>query len=227
MIAPPRNIELLLASLGAERHFCDAVIGDLAEEFAHRAERDGLGTARRWYYREAVRAMPHLANNALRRLGMRGVLHRVGIAATAYTVVLMTTLTAAAIIGSVAAQLRHGAPLRTWHLSGSPWLSALATFGILAVDAAMAVFGGYLAAYLDADAPLFSAGMLGVSWVSVTLAVSAIAQAVGGPPTAPLAPLWLRCAAIVTVVGGSIAGGVIRIRARQPLHDEDLHRAGA
>lgn len=225
MNAPLRTIELLLASLGAQPDFRDAVIGDLAEEFAQRAEHDGLGAARRWYYREAVRATPHLANNALRRFGARGVLHRVGIAATAYTIVLMTTLTTAAIVGSIAARL--GAPPRTWHLTGSSWLSVVAMFGMLAVDAAMAVFGGYLAAYLDADAPLFSAGTLGVSWVSVTLAVSAIAQAVAGPPTAPLAPLWLRCVASVTVIGGSIAGGVLRIRTRQPVNDEDLLRAGA
>jgi hypothetical protein len=225
MIAPPRTIELLLASLGAQPDFRDAVIGDLAEEFAQRAERDGLSAAQRWYHGEAVRAMPHLANNALRRFGAKGVLHRVGISATAYTIVLMTTLTTAAIVGGIAARL--GAPPRTWHLSGSSWLSVLAMFGILAADAAMAVFGGYLAAYLDADAPLFSAGTLSVSWVSVTLAVSAIAHVVAGPPTALLAPLWLRCGAIVTVIGGAVAGGVLRIRTRQPVNDEDLLRAGA
>ena len=60
MIAPPRTAEMVLASLGAEPDFRDAVIGDLAQEFVERAERDDPSSARRWYYREAIRATPHL-----------------------------------------------------------------------------------------------------------------------------------------------------------------------
>ena len=40
----------------------DVVLGDLAEEFQTRATRDGLRSARRWYYEQAGRSvMPTLA----------------------------------------------------------------------------------------------------------------------------------------------------------------------
>ncbi len=220
MIAPPRTTERVLASLGAEARFRDAVIGDLAEEFAHRAARDRLVAAERWYRREAIRAMPHLAQNALRRLGARGVLHKIGIAMTAYTMALMATLTAAAIVASIAREL--GAPAGPLHVPPAmTWLAILVAFGILTLDMAMATFGGYLAAYLDDDAPLLSAGILGVLWVSVSLAGGAIVRAIVGPPAAlPQQPhVWLQTAAMVTVVGGSVAGGMLRVRTRQPAHE--------
>lgn len=52
--------ERLLQRLGAEAGFADDVLGDLAEEYANRAARDGTGAARRWYAREALRSAPHL-----------------------------------------------------------------------------------------------------------------------------------------------------------------------
>lgn len=59
-------IERALRGLGAERGFADDVIGDLVEERAARAARDGTVAANAWYLAEAVRAVPHLAWNALR-----------------------------------------------------------------------------------------------------------------------------------------------------------------
>lgn len=52
--------ERLLQSLGAEHDFAEAVLGDLAEEYAIRTARDGAAAARRWYAREALRSAPHL-----------------------------------------------------------------------------------------------------------------------------------------------------------------------
>lgn len=59
-------VERLLDVLGAESPLAEDVIGDLAEEYALRRERDGAARARWWYAREAVRAVPHLLSSALR-----------------------------------------------------------------------------------------------------------------------------------------------------------------
>lgn len=64
--------EALLESLGADPAFAEDVLGDLAEEYALRAEQDGVAAARRWYAREALRSAPHLVRNAIRHLGPRG-----------------------------------------------------------------------------------------------------------------------------------------------------------
>ncbi len=63
---PASLTERLLQSLGAEHEFAEAVLGDLREEYALRASRDGVGAARRWYVREALRSAPHLLWSSLR-----------------------------------------------------------------------------------------------------------------------------------------------------------------
>jgi hypothetical protein len=67
--ASPPPAEGWLRALGADPAFAEAVLGDLAEEFAERAARDGVGPARRWYAREALRSAPHLLRSWLRRAG--------------------------------------------------------------------------------------------------------------------------------------------------------------
>jgi hypothetical protein len=59
-------LERLLHAIGADPEFADAVLGDLAEEHALRAARDGDVAARAWYVREALRSAPHLIRSALR-----------------------------------------------------------------------------------------------------------------------------------------------------------------
>ncbi|HEU4565169.1 MAG TPA: permease prefix domain 2-containing transporter [Gemmatimonadaceae bacterium] len=62
--SPPA--EALLRAIGAEPAFAEAVLGDLAEEYALRASRDGEAAARWWYAREALRSTPHLIRSAAR-----------------------------------------------------------------------------------------------------------------------------------------------------------------
>ncbi|HEX7242371.1 MAG TPA: permease prefix domain 2-containing transporter, partial [Longimicrobiaceae bacterium] len=57
---PPRTAERLLEALGAEPELRDALLGDLAEDFATRAADQGERAARRRYWREALRAAPYL-----------------------------------------------------------------------------------------------------------------------------------------------------------------------
>jgi hypothetical protein len=70
---PSQRIEALLASLGARAPYRDAVLGDLAEEHARRAESEGERAAARWYRREALRAAPHLLLDWARQLTPREV----------------------------------------------------------------------------------------------------------------------------------------------------------
>ena len=63
--------ERLLHALGADPHFVDAVLGDLAEERATRRGRDGARAANWWYVREALRSAPHLVASAIRGASWR------------------------------------------------------------------------------------------------------------------------------------------------------------
>ena len=58
--------ERLLQALGAQATLAEDVLGDLAEEYALRTARDGMGAARWWYTREALRSAPHLVRSAMR-----------------------------------------------------------------------------------------------------------------------------------------------------------------
>jgi hypothetical protein len=56
----------VLRALGAEHSRTEELIGDLVEEFAGRAARDGAFAARWWYVSEAVRSLPYLFWSTLR-----------------------------------------------------------------------------------------------------------------------------------------------------------------
>ena len=62
----PTVAERLLQAIGADPVFAEVVLGDLAEEFALRAARDGVVAARWWYTCEALRSAPHLIRSWLR-----------------------------------------------------------------------------------------------------------------------------------------------------------------
>lgn len=79
MIKPRRWIERVLSSFGAEPDYRDALLGDLTEEFTIRVEEQGVGIARRWYFREAIRSVPHLLRSWLRRCDPRDVVQLFGV----------------------------------------------------------------------------------------------------------------------------------------------------
>ncbi|HEY2066449.1 MAG TPA: hypothetical protein VGG84_10865, partial [Gemmatimonadaceae bacterium] len=93
--------ERVLQSMGAHSGFADALLGDLTEERARRAEQQGTIAARWWYAREAFRSVPHLLRNALRHGGARGRARAAAILA------VMTLVPTAAL---VAVLLRDGPP---------------------------------------------------------------------------------------------------------------------
>jgi hypothetical protein len=55
-----------LLALGSDPAFIADLLGDLSEEYADRATRDGICAARLWYVSELVRSSPHLVWNAIR-----------------------------------------------------------------------------------------------------------------------------------------------------------------
>ena len=63
---PALLVDRTLLSLGSDPAFIADLLGDLSEEFADRAERDGTSAARWWYVREIVRSTPHVIWNAMR-----------------------------------------------------------------------------------------------------------------------------------------------------------------
>jgi hypothetical protein len=95
--------ERVLHGLGAQPSFADAVLGDLAEERARRAEQDGAIAAHWWYAREAFRSAPHLAWNAMRHGGARG---RARVTAALLAVALVPTAALIALL------LRDGPPVQ-------------------------------------------------------------------------------------------------------------------
>ena len=58
--------ERALLALGGDPAFITDLLGDLSEEYTHRAVHDGVPAARFWYVREMVRSTPHLIRNAIR-----------------------------------------------------------------------------------------------------------------------------------------------------------------
>jgi len=199
MTAPPRLAEVLLESLGAPTDFRDALLGDLAEEFALRADRDGVGAARRWYYRESVRATPHLLRGWLRSLHARDLTHLAGVVLSSYVFLLMLSGFLAATVRSVMVVFDvppHVRPVTP----DDPLLLAVG----LSLGVVGAMMGGYIAAWLYGRAPLIGALALGVAWSCVDL----LAFALG-----PRAPVWYPFAVLLVVLVGTTTGGILHLYA--------------
>ena len=132
MTAPPRTIERLLAGLGAKPDFRNAVLGDLAEEFASRVEADGIESATRWYRREAVRAVPHLLRSWLRGARLGDIGHIAGVIATAYTGMLITFAILGGVIVAVVRALGYrGQIVPSSIVESTAILSCLMLFGLI------------------------------------------------------------------------------------------------
>jgi hypothetical protein len=197
MTAPPRRAELLLEALGAPTAFRDALLGDLAEEFARRADRDGPGAARRWYYRESIRATPHLLRGWMRGVHARDLTHLAGVVLSSYVFLVMLAGFLAASVLSVIVAFGLAPDLRLLR-PGDPLLLAIG----LPLGVAAAMMGGYIAAWLHYRAPLVGALALGVVWSCVDLSVLAIATTT---------PLWYWLAVPVAVVAATATGGILRV----------------
>lgn len=199
MTTPSRFIESVLEALGAESRIRDSVLGDLAEEFASRVERDGIDRARRWYRREAMRAAPHLLRSGWRSVRQRGLGHMLGIAVTAFTGTLIVEWVVFGITFGVLRALGvWRAPLRLY--AGNPaWQVSMVALGVMC-----ATLTGYVAAWLDRDAPLLTALALGIVWSTL----EGIGMAVAGG----VLPEWYRLVVPLAILSGTVPGAVLRAR---------------
>jgi hypothetical protein len=197
MTAPPRRAELLLEALGAPTPFREVLLGDLAEEFALRADRDGPAAARRWYYRESIRATPYLLRGWMRGVHARDLTHLAGVILSSYVFLVMLGGFLAATVQSVVGAFGLALELRSLR-PGDPLLLAIG----LPLGSVGTVMGGYIAAWLYDRAPLIGALALSVVWACVDFAALAMVTS---------APVWYGFAVAVVVLVGTTTGGVLRV----------------
>jgi hypothetical protein len=85
-----------LLALGSDPAFIADLLGDLSEEYADRATRDGICAARLWYVSELVRSSPHLVWNAIRhgtpsaRARLAAYILAVGVSLSVLTIAWLT-----------------------------------------------------------------------------------------------------------------------------------------
>lgn len=199
---PPALVECVVGALVSDDALRDALLGDLAEEFAARRAEHGAAPARAWYRAQVLGSVPHLLVAAWRR-GDGGRPAR------------RTAALLAAVAGSyLALQLLHQAAqwaaglLLPRAAPGAPAVAGwpFATCSIVAGFGA-AVFGGDLAGRTFPRAPLVAA---------LTLALACGALAVTGMLiNAGVTPLWYWGALqLVLLPLGACVGGLLRARAR-------------
>jgi hypothetical protein len=200
MTQPPHIAEAMLRSLGAQSGFCEPLLGDLAEGFATRVDRDGIDSARRWYWRETIRAVPHLLADWRRSLRAPDIRHLAGVVLTSYVFMAMFVFLGVA--------LAQGAADALGSISGTPayQFSRVQLVALwLPVAIASTVLGGYLAAWLDKRAPLASAIAVGLTWAAISLVV-------GGITREHAVPLWYWLFAAALQVLGPTVGGLLCVR---------------
>ena len=199
MTTRPLIVERLLEGLSPATPFRDAIIGDLAEEFRQRAESDGPGSARAWYYREAVRLVPHLLSASLRSF-RGGDLPQLANVLLMSLVLSALTLFFALLTGtSVMSALGYTAKTT----ADGPVGLVMTAIGLVAVGVS-SIVGGAVAASLDRRTPFATAVMSGIFYLTANVSLSLLAPRVILPP---------RAINEVVIVVGAIIGGVLRARA--------------
>jgi hypothetical protein len=194
MTSVPRWTESILRGLGADAGFGEDLLGDLTEEFTSRAATGGVAAARRWYYRESLRAIPHLVMDWRHHASPRDVRALAGVVLASLMLVVTTsvalrlTVHGLVVLGVVpGAQL---APAAAWSMVGL--LLAFTT----------ALLGGYVAARMYSRAPVVAAAALGAIWSGFTIV---------GLLLAPDLPLGARAFAIpLALMVATVGGGFVR-----------------
>jgi hypothetical protein len=194
MTSVPRWTESILEGLGAHAGFGEALLGDLAEEFATRAATNGVVPARRWYYRESMRAIPHLVSDWRRHASPRDVRDLAG--------VFIASLMFVMSIGVVLRLIVHG--LVTLGVVSATQLAPEAAWSVVGLLLAFitAVIGGYVAARMYSKAPVVAAVGFGAMWSCFIIV---------GVLLAPESPLGMGVFVIpVALIIATAGGGVLR-----------------
>ena len=202
---PPRFAETVLESFGAAPEFSDALIGDLAQEYARRAERYGEKSARMWYAREALLAVPHLLRNWLSRARLADARRLLNVAGLAYVSTLMVAMLASFVVFGFL-DLFSLEP--AWFLDPSVQVLGLYVASLIAP-----AVGGFFAASFEASRPMAAAAVLATAWAFVILA-GAIVGALFMPEllSHPVVPsTWARLLLMPFVMIACMAGGAVRV----------------
>lgn len=198
MIAPPLTAERLLEGLSPKSDFRDGILGDLAEEFAERAESEGAAAAKRWYYREAVGVAPHLLYALVRSLRFHDVRRLAKVFFGSYFLVMVLITVLHAMIRGTLETL--GIPVEFFARTPRGNYAA----GDLALVAPIAFLYGFFAASLDKKTPLASAILFGMFWASLS-SVLALIFSTG-------APMWYLIGGTSLTLAGTTVGGMIQVR---------------
>jgi hypothetical protein len=181
----PRLLDVVLTGLSVDRHTREVIIGDLVEEHAEFAERNGHPYANWWLLSQMLRSLPILTHQTLRTGGPAVVMKAVGAGLLALIAMIVVSSASAAAFFAAFTE------------------DALIRFAIIAVtiDLGYGVIGGYLAARLSRVAPLISALACGVFGVVFTMAASRGAL-----------PDWYALALQILLIPAAITGGWLRAR---------------
>lgn len=195
MTNPPRVVESLLKGLGADPYLTEIVLGDLAEEFAERNCFDGEVEARRWYRREALRAVPHLLRSALSRLRSGDAPRLIGIALFSWLALLPVSLGAYALLSLVVRGIGID-----WTIRPLPQNTGFLAVVMVAMPLA-GLAGGYIAAWRNARAPLIGAAAFGVVLTSINLLAGMLFPS---PITLAFRTILLAMFNAAAIAGGAI-----------------------
>ena len=200
--SPSPLMECAVGGLVADGALRDALLGDLAEEFAARCAARGAPPARAWYRAPALGSVPHLLVAGWRRgdggRPARRTATLLAAVAGSYVTIQLTHQLAQLAAGLLLTRAASGAH------AAAGW--AFATCSIVAGCGA-AVSGGYLAGRILPRAPLLAA---------LTLAVACGALAITGMViNGGVMPVWYWGAVqLVLLPLGVCVGGLLRARAR-------------
>jgi hypothetical protein len=199
-------LEMILEAAGGHTDLREDLVGDLAEEYERRIILDGKTSARRWYYREAARAVPHLLYGQARHL--RRDQARTAVVAVGISSVLTTLL--CVVVGLAVSTLLQpiiGSLPLVDIAATSPEIAA-AAIGCLLFTAGP-LFGGYVAARFDECAPLASAAAFGVVWSAAFIAFIAFIATRGSSDPAS----WLHALQGGSIIATSAIGALARVYA--------------
>jgi hypothetical protein len=200
---PPAFADALVSGLSASPATANEILGDLAEEWQEHVDQDGPANAKRWYWGQALRAIPHLIQQWKRESPWTVVVGVVVVAVVARVLV--------ALAGAVAtAALYHSASYDGWQTSPiRPWrvvfmlgvgVATLMNFGV-----------GALIAFLMRRAPLMVIGWMWVLYMATDVSFG-ILPSLDHPVIAVVGWFISNAAAALMMVAGALV--VLRRRER-------------
>ena len=190
---PPRLAALVVETLIGDPDVQTATLGDLAEDHAMVAVRDGDAAARRWYWSQVLRSAPWLARESL-AAGIAPSVRVLVSVTVGYAVLAVLVFSADLMLMTIVGRDAHGMVL----------LSVLS----LGAGVVSALVAGFVAASLGGRASLLSALALGVLCLILTMLLAAAEQAT---------PVWYRLGLAIIVLPGCCAGALFHAEMRTRL----------